>query len=267
MKLAPKISLSFVSFIVLFGAVSALATSFILDGRMQHEVKTSEVAFARSLATRLFKSIKDKDTPIVTDTLLDELALRPEKLGYLMVLDKNGGRIAHTFLAPIPARLSSLGSSYAQGAGTYRVDRIEDPAVDVYDVSVPVLEGIVTVGSVHVGLRSDYLEGIKRDLVRTTLAVTLGIGLVALLVAVLLTRKIVLPVRQLTRVANQLSAGELDVTLPDLQTGDEIQDLEASLAGVLAAVSTLMSELEKQTTIASTASNGGASANAPEESK
>jgi len=246
-KLGPKIISSFVSFIVLFGVVSALATSLILDGRMQHEVKTSEVAFARSLSTRLFKSIKDKDVPTVTDTLLDELALRPEKLGYLMVLDKNGGRIAHTFLAPIPARLGSMVTSYAQGPGAYRVDRIEDPAVDVYDVSVPVLEGIVTVGSVHVGLRSDYLEGIKHDLVRTTLAVTLGIGLIALLVAVMLTRKIVRPVRQLTQVANQLSAGQLDVTLPDLHTNDEIQDLEASLAGVLAAVTTLMSEMEKQT--------------------
>jgi histidine kinase len=253
MKLGPKIILSFVSFIVLFGVVSALATSLILDARMQHEVKTSEVAFARSLSTRLFKSIKDKDTPVVTDTLLDEYALRPEKLGYLMVLDKNGGRVAHTFLAPIPSRLSTLVTSYAQGAGAYRVDRIEDPAMDVYDVSVPVLEGIVTVGSVHVGLRSAYLEGIKRDLVRTTLAATLGIGLIALLVAVLLTRKIVLPVRQLTRVANQLSAGQLDVTLPNLHTNDEIQDLEASLAGVLAAVTTLMSEIEKQMAPAATA--------------
>ena len=266
MKLGPKITSSFVSFILIFGVVSAVSTSVILDGRMQHEVKTSEVAFARSLATRLFKTIKDKDIPVVTDALLDELALRPEKLGYLMVLDKNGGRLAHTFLAPIPARLSTMTNSYTQGTGAYRVDRIEDPAVDVYDVSVPVLEGIVTVGSVHVGLRSDYLEGIKRDLVRTTLGVTLGIGLIALLVAVLLTRKIVLPVRQLTKVANQLSAGELEVTLPGLHTGDEIQDLEASLAGVLAAVSTLMSEMEKQMAAASPSSSS-ASTRTPEESK
>jgi len=37
---------------------------------------------------------------------------------------------------------------------------------------------------------------------------------------------------QLTKVANQLSAGELDVQLPGLRTRDEIQDFETSLAGV-----------------------------------
>jgi HAMP domain-containing protein len=253
MRLGPKITVSFTGFIVLFGAVSTVATSHILDARMKHELKTSEVAFARSLATRFFKSIKDKDKVTVTDALLDELALRPEKIGYLMVLDKDGGRVAHTFLAPIPSSLSALPTSYDQSK--FRIDRIESPEVDVYDVSVPVLEGIAPVGSVHVGLRNDYLASIKRDLVRTTLLVTVGIGLVAFLVALLLTRRIVLPVRQLTAVANQLSAGQLDVTLPGLQTDDEIQELEASLAGVLAAVSTLMSELERQEASAVAASD------------
>lgn len=256
MRLTPKIVLSFVAFIAFFGAVSAVSTSVILNHRMRREVETAEVAFTRSLSTRLFKSIREKDSAVVTDTLLEELQLRPEKLAYLLVLDEHGQRFAHTFLGPVPAELSRLGSpprageTTATGAATagggpaaYAVQRIEDGALDVYDVSVPVLEGIAAIGSVHLGLRGEYLEGIKRDLIRMTTIATSAIGLFALFVAFWLTRRIVQPVRQLTEVANQLSAGNLNVKLPGLKSKDEIQELETSLGAVLAAVETLMADV------------------------
>ena len=248
MRLTPKIVSAFVAFIVLFGTVSAVSTSLILDHRMRREVETGEVAFTRSLAARLFKSIKERDLPVVTDALLDELELRPEKLAYLMVLDAQGRRLAHTFLSPIPKQLSGLPQQQPSGATAYLVHRIDDRTLNVYDVSVPVMEGITAIGSVHLGLRGEYLEGIKTDLIRMTAIATTAVGLVALLVALWLTRRIVEPVRQLTHVANQLSAGNLDVKLPNLQSHDEIQELEASLKAVLAAVETLMADLDAPVT-------------------
>jgi len=83
-----------------------------------------------------------------------------------------------------------------------------------------------------------------------TLVATGAMGILAFLVALWLTRRIVLPIRQLTEVANRLSAGILDVQLPGLKSKDEIQELEGSLESVLAAVSTLMAELGQQTPIA-----------------
>jgi two-component system, OmpR family, sensor histidine kinase MtrB len=86
-----------------------------------------------------------------------------------------------------------------------------------------------------------------------TLVATGAVGILAFLVALWLTRRIVLPIRQLTAVANRLSAGLLDVQLPGPRSKDEIQDLEGSLERVLAAVSTLMAELGQHTPIAGAA--------------
>jgi HAMP domain-containing protein len=59
-----------------------------------------------------------------------------------------------------------------------------------------------------------------------------------------LTALIVRPLRSLTVVANELSNGNVDVELPDIQTRDEIRDLADAIRGVMAALVTLVGEVE-----------------------
>ena len=47
------------------------------------------------------------------------------------------------------------------------------------------------------------------------------------------------PLTQLTDMSNKISEGNLDVTLPEIKTKDEIYDLNESMKGVLAAVELL----------------------------
>ena len=186
MKLSQKIALSFVVVIVVFGSICGFATSQLLDLRMRHEIATSEVLFARSLATRIFKHVRDRDAIQVTDVLFDEHQLRAEKLEYLLVTDAKGKILAHTFLRPIPADINVVTGPWPAGKGQ-NIQVIESPTIFVTDVAVPIFEGIVPIGSVHVGLRGEYLEALKTDVKRLTLAATLAVGLLATVIALVLT--------------------------------------------------------------------------------
>ncbi len=244
MRLGPKLAWLFLGFILLSGGVSAASVGYMLDRRMMREMETGELAFARSLSLRLFKSVKDRDSIALTDALMDELLLRPGKLEYLLVLDGQETRLAHTYLMPLPERLRQLPITREVSLDASHVERLRARQLDVYDVTVPVFEGVSRIGSIHVGLKSSYLNALKVDLFKVIALVTTGIGALAMLLAFWLTRRIVRPLRQLTAVANQLSQGELDVVLPGLRTGDELEELESSIERVLDAVSTLMEELD-----------------------
>ena len=243
MRLSHKIIAAFLVVIALFGAVSVLATSTLLDARMRHEVSTAEVLFARSLSARLFNHVRDRESVVVTDALMDEQQLRSEKIEYLFVTDRHGKLLAHTFLSRIPAEIASLSVPLASGE-FQRVQSIHSPTLFVIDVAVPVLEGIAQIGAVHVGLKGEYLESIKVDVMRVTVLATLAIAVLATMIALTLTALIVRPLRALTVVANELSNGNVDVKLPEIQTHDEIRELADAIRGVMAALVTLVGEME-----------------------
>jgi HAMP domain-containing protein len=241
MKLSQKFTLAFLVVIVLFGGVSIVATSRLLDSRMRQEVSTSEVLFARSLATRIFRYVRDREPIPMTDLLFDEQQLRSEKIEYLLVTGGDGQVLAHTFLAPIPQELRNLDHYFGAGI-KQRIQTIDSPSLYVVDVAVPVLEGIAPIGAIHIGLKGAYLESIKQDVTRVTVIATLAIALVAGLLAFFMTHLIVRPLRLLTQVANELSNGNIDVSVPDIRTKDEIRDLSEAIRGVIAALTTLLGE-------------------------
>lgn len=61
----------------------------------------------------------------------------------------------------------------------------------------------------------------------------------SIVIAVFISLIITKPLTQLTDVSNKISEGNLDVTLPEIKTKDEIYDLNESMKGVLAAVELL----------------------------
>jgi len=71
-----------------------------------------------------------------------------------------------------------------------------------------------------------------------------GLGLfIGIMVAFLIARAITGPLHKLTTVNNQLAAGNIDVTMPNLTSRDEVYDLNESMKGVLAAVQFLTDEV------------------------
>lgn len=77
-------------------------------------------------------------------------------------------------------------------------------------------------------------EGVQTE--NTILFVTLGTLLVVVVLGLFAANSISKPIRELTKVANVISEGNVDVEIPKIKTRDEIYDLGESMKAVLAAV-------------------------------
>lgn len=88
-------------------------------------------------------------------------------------------------------------------------------------------------------------EGMQTQ--NTILAVTLITILVVIILGIFTATTISKPIRELTRVANTISEGNVDVEIPDIKTQDEIYELAESLRAVLAAVDFFREELDMNT--------------------
>ncbi len=226
MRLTAKIVLGFVSLIFLLAAVNIYSTSFVLEQLQEERLKTTEVIFAKSLSKRLYRDIIEKKINEITDLLFDEKGLREEKIDYIAVYDRKGYLLAHTFLGDMPRAL--LRSKYDfSGGEEYRLNEISSTVKPVYEIAVPVMEGIKQVGSIHIGIRSDYINNIitpTRSATGFSLIITLLVGIIAVIVVIPLSRKITSPIRKLKNLVEKISKGELDTRI-DITSKDEIGDL------------------------------------------
>lgn len=84
-------------------------------------------------------------------------------------------------------------------------------------------------------------EGVQTE--NTILAVTLATILMVIILGLVAANTISHPIRKLTKVANVISEGNVDVDIPQIKTRDEIYDLAESLKAVLAAVDFFRDEL------------------------
>ncbi|MBI4681668.1 MAG: EAL domain-containing protein [Nitrospirae bacterium] len=226
MNLTFKTILSFILIIVLVAAANIYSTSYVLRNLQEERLKTSEVLFAKSLSKRLFRAVIDQRINKITDVLFEEKGLREEKIEYIMVVDKKGHLLAHTYLNNIPGKFLKIENAFAKKE-EYRLEKIEDRELSVYNIAVPVMEGIKQVGAIHVGIRSDYVENIvtpTKTASHFSLIITLIITLIAVVIAIPLSRTITNPLVRLKNFAEKISRGELETQI-DIKTRDEIGDL------------------------------------------
>lgn len=67
---------------------------------------------------------------------------------------------------------------------------------------------------------------------------------VAIVIALLLTRMIVRPINKLNKVANEISQGKTELSMPDIKSRDEIGDLAKSFSRMIASIKFMMTDKE-----------------------
>ncbi len=247
MKLTFKTILCFILLILLVAAANIYSTSYVLRNLQEERLKTSEVIFAKSLSKRLFRAVIDQRINKITDVLFEEKGLREEKIEYILVVDKQGHLLAHTYLINMPGKLLKIKNSFAKKE-EYRLEKIEDKELSVYNIAVPVMEGIKQVGAIHVGIRSDYVENIvtpTKTASSYSLIITLLITLIAVGIAIPLSRTITHPLVRLKNFAEKISRGELETQI-DIKTRDEIGDLARAFNKMSADMHKTISSLDQE---------------------
>ena len=180
MKWKYKVLLGFLLVIAILVVANIFSTSFALRRLQEQRLRTSEVLFMKSFCERIFRKVVEQDTSQLTDQLFEELRQREEKVMYMLIFDKGGYLLSHTFIDTMPKYLLKLNNKFGSNE-EYRIEKLRRDDLFVYDIAVPIREGIEQVGTFHLGIKGEFIESTIWTALRAPLLVTLIVTILVFL--------------------------------------------------------------------------------------
>ena len=204
-----KLLIFMVSMVIFIGGTMGLLIRFIIFPYLTHEMEGRGVSVARRLAESTRTLILTRDTVSLTALLFDEKRLE-KNIAYIVVTDRDGRLLAHTLVGVDPAELA-----------VHPVSR-DAPAVDfagfvppgsenrILNIALPVYEGLYQIGAIRIGLDTQFISSVIRELSLYQLGFTGFITLIGLGFGFYLSRVITRPIVSLKILAEQISLGNLN---------------------------------------------------------
>lgn len=210
-------------------------------------LESAEALLGQSLATKLYRMVIEEQKEIVIATLFNEKILRENKLDYIVVNDREGKLFAHTYLTDVPNEIYRLNNQFSDQQN-HRIDDLLTNRLEVYNIGVPIREGIIQVGTLHVGIGKDFITDaispLKKASQKTVLfslfTIVLGGGL-----AFALSFYITQSLTRLEEWAQKLSRGEYDAEIV-IKSNDEVGALAGSFMQMRNKIQDAHNKLEKQ---------------------
>jgi len=201
-----KITGTVATVMLVFGLLLVIAANHFMGRALRSENDRRALAIATNLSDAAAGPLMGKNI-LELYALLTKYA-RLNGAAYTFIEDTNGQIVAHS-LKPLPPELEqTLPPDKRNQIGT-RTVTLQGKAV--YETRVPILEG--QLGAVHLGM---WTEGITTELasVRLPFLELLTLLLVfAVGISVFIVRAMLAPLRTLTEVASETSAGDLTAPL------------------------------------------------------
>ncbi len=213
-SLKNKIFLATMAVILLISVLIALFTRWVLISSLTSELKQRGLGIATSIAESSRGAILTEDRAALTSLIFDALlGERRYLLNYAFVQDKAGTILAHTFTHPFPDHLTY--SNPLDGDSADQAIRLlQHRNLAIYDIAVPVREGIYQIGTVHVGLYKQRIDKLISKLRSTFLAFLSVVTIIFFAVSHWLSRYISRPLSLLTEVSDEISRGNFEGVIP-----------------------------------------------------
>jgi len=210
LSLKNKIFLATTAVILLISVFIALFTRWVLISSLTSELKRRGLGIANSIAESGRGHILTADIPALTSLLFDaRLHERRQLILYVFVLDQQQSVIAHTFIDDFPAGLDAA-NPIAEGSDrSIRLLRLRGHSV--YDIAVPVKEGIYEIATVRLGLNKRHIDHLIGKLRTTFLGFVSVVTIIFFIVSHWLSRYITRPLSELTEISDELSRGNFEI--------------------------------------------------------
>jgi len=210
-SLKNKIFFSTFGVILLLAAGMALDTHFVLVSGLTEELKQRGVAIAQSTADQSRNYVVTRDQANLVSLVFDSALLeeRRKLIAYIFILDTENRVLSHTFLRPFPDELRT--ANVLIPGHTYQIRLLHFSEQEAFDIAVPIWEGIYQIGSVHVGLNKKHIDQLIGKLRFTYFGIIAAIVVIFFLISHWLSAYITKPISALTKIADEISRGNLDV--------------------------------------------------------
>lgn len=235
--LKAKIAMTVAGTILVTGLTLSAMASYLMVRALRDQIDRRSLAVATNLSDAaaahiLAKYLLGLHAWVTKYALLDGVA-------YVYVEDRAGELITHS-LGVFPPELREERSP----DGIRQVQRrdVIFQGKAVYETRVPILEG--QLGAVHVGFWRDAIE----EEIRRALVVLIGFTAILLAAgvafSVFMAQRTVRPIVRLTRIAENMTKGDLDTPL-DVKSTGEIGELARSLERMRASLKAAMARLSR----------------------
>jgi histidine kinase len=233
-----RIERAIVGFIFLVGLLVSGALYPFADDALRNQVDQRTLVIASNLSHAAGVQMQQEDY-LGLHTLVMKYAL-PDDVAYTLVQDQWGRVVAHSMRALPPEIAGSLSSDDAAGISRRTLSLRGE---QVYDASMPILEG--RSGAVRVGIWKSAVEKeIRRELLLLIVSI-LAIVSAGAVIAVLLARSITRPLQQISRLAEEMSKGNLNTPILVKAKG-EVEDLTLSLESLRVTLKESIRRLEQE---------------------
>ncbi len=212
MGVREKLLFSMLVAVLFISAAIALLARYILISSLTDELEMRGKAIAHSVAERGGSYLLDNDVPQLLTLIFDETRLHQRKhlVSYIFIQDQEGEVLAHTLIRNLPENLLE------NEVPTGEQDSIELISLDgepVYDVAAAINEGLYRIGTVHVGLNKSHIDALVGKLRVAFLGFISAVVIITVFLSSWLTRYITRPIRDLTRLSDEISRGNFDIPL------------------------------------------------------
>ena len=178
----------------------------ILTNNLRDQLDKRAVSIGSDVAARAANELLINNDYAVYDLLQNTLKNNEDVL-YLFVVDPKGNVLAHTFGAAFPKEL--LKANEVAGTANYHLTVFRTEVGIVRDVAVPILNG--KLGVARVGMTENGLQKAVFQMSWNLLLIALFVSALGIIAAVLLTRLLTQPIRELVAMTQRVTKGELDV--------------------------------------------------------
>ncbi|MFO7754313.1 MAG: ATP-binding protein [Desulfobacteraceae bacterium] len=208
--------------VVLVSFVIALFTRWLLVSSLTGELKKRGTGIAQSIADNSREFILTEDKESLTTLVFDaKVGNRKDFVRYMLINDVNGRILAHTFLRNFPEKMHSIVEK--SEAENRRITEI-DIRGEVFHVTVPVKEGIYTIGSVHVGVDKDHIQKLIAKLRFLFFSFLSVAAAVFFGMSHYLSRQITKPVSSLITYTDRIRKGHYDIDFGKEELPDQYSE-------------------------------------------
>ncbi len=231
LTLKNKIFISCLGFTLVVSILIALFTRALLITSLTGELKQRGIGIAQSTADSSRVFILTRNRAELTALAYDaRLGNRRDVVVYSLITDRQSQILAHTFTTGFPKGFSPIPVEPGQEEAGFKAMSVGQR--QVFHVSVPVKEGIYTIGSVQIGLDRAHIENLISRLRLVFLSFLSVVSLIFFFLSHRLALHITRPVTSLIRYTERLTRGDFKfLAQPDTETlSKEIGEREDEIA-------------------------------------
>ena len=224
----------------IFGGMTLMQIHGSISRALHEMLKERTLAIAGSLVASLERPMSTGDVFSVDQKVLRTRRMFPD-IRYIIVCDRQGEIVTHTFEGQLPADLRDQPQAFKSSSITFRVLGSEEGLI--FDAVCPVVDGYA--GSLRIGVTdqmvTDELAAVTRSMLTALgLCSAVGVGL-----ALLLTHILTSPVHHLVSVANSIRNGDFEARA-DVIASDEIGVLSGTINEMAESLCRFRREVEEK---------------------